>query len=76
LGDHNTNHQTHDLIASDSTGAVVDKASFTEPIGEFPHSFALTVSSCKGIAFVLAIEQQFGAERLERIILREGTRNK
>jgi hypothetical protein len=70
LRDNNLNPQTHTLTAFDRSGSVVDTASFTESIKDgdvSPDRFTLTVSSCKGIAFVVAIEQPFGAEVLERI---------
>ena len=67
LGDQNGNAQTHTLTAFDSTGNVLDIDSFTEFAGYNPDTFTLTVSSRKGIAFIVAIEQPFGTERLESI---------
>jgi pimeloyl-ACP methyl ester carboxylesterase len=69
--DHNVNPQIHTLTAFDSSGKVVDDASFTED-GEFPDPFTLTLSSCEGIAFVVAIEQPIGAERVVRIEFTRG----
>lgn len=71
LGDNNVNAQTHTLIAFDGSGNVVDEDSFAED-GLFPGTFTLTVSSSTGIAFIVAIEQPFGAERLELITYTTG----
>ncbi|HXI93689.1 MAG TPA: hypothetical protein VNO24_27200 [Blastocatellia bacterium] len=75
FGDQNSNSQAHTLTAFDRAGNVVDRASFTENTvypDIFPDPFTLTVSSCQGIAFVVAIEQPLGAERVERIAFTQG----
>lgn len=71
LVDSNEILQTHTLTAFDSTGAVVDTASYVDKPGD-DRVFSLTVSSCKGIAFVVAIEQPFGAEAIQRITYTRG----
>lgn len=77
--DSNGNRQVHTLTAFDSAGNVLDKASFTEYLVDttytgypFPDRFTLVVSSCKGIASVVAIESPFGAEVVERIFITTG----
>ncbi len=70
LGDNNTASQKHTLYAFDKSGNIVDMDSFTEGDTQgnsFPESFTLTVSSCSGIAFIVALETPAGAERLERM---------
>jgi hypothetical protein len=71
LVDHGGAPQTHVLTAFSNSGEVLDEAFFTEDMQPgfttFPDEFTLTVSSCAGIAFVVAIEQPLSAERLERI---------
>ena len=66
LGDHNINPQTHSLFAFDSLGNQVDVDSLIET-GLLTDTFDLTVNSAAGIATLLAYEQPFGAETLERI---------
>lgn len=75
FGDQNSNSQVHTLTAFDRAGNIVDRASFNENTAFpeiFPDPFTLTVSSCQGIAFIVAIEQPLGAERLERIAFTQG----
>jgi hypothetical protein len=74
LHDHGGNPQTHRLTAFSKSGKVLDEDSFKDD-STFPDpddEFTLTVSSCEGIAFVVAIEQPFGAERLERVRVTRG----
>lgn len=78
FGDQTGNRQVHTLTAFDHAGNIVDRAWFTENTlfpDTFPDRFTLTVSSCKGIAFVVAIEDPLGAERVERITFTRGQKN-
>jgi hypothetical protein len=70
LGDNNTASQKHTLYAFDKSGNILDMTAFAEGDTQgnsFPERFTLTVSSCSGIAFIVALETPLGAERLERI---------
>jgi len=66
LIDSNLNPQIHTLTAFDAAGNIVDVDSFTEN-DLFPDPFTLTVASSGGIAFVVALEQPYGAEILNQI---------
>jgi hypothetical protein len=66
FGDQNVQAQTHTLTAFDRAAAVLDSDTFAES-GLFPGLFVLTTQSLAGISSVVAIEQPFGAERVERI---------
>ncbi len=66
--------QVHILQAFDADGNDVDQVFFSEARvggGVFPDVFTLTVSSCKGIAFIVALEQPLGAQRMDRISFTE-----
>lgn len=71
LHDQNSNQQLHTLAAFDHAGNIVDVASFNDG-GEARERFTLTVSSCKGIAFVVAVEDPLGASVVERITFTAG----
>jgi hypothetical protein len=67
FGDRNVRSQTHTVTAFDSSGNVVDSATFRKDTGLARRPFSLKVKSSQGIAFVVAIEQPFGAEMLRGI---------
>lgn len=77
IKDQNSNLQTYFMTAYDRNNNILDQASFTDPIlpppcqgcgtPTTPDRFTLTVSSCKGIAYVWLFAQFAGARFLERI---------
>jgi len=85
LTDSNLNLQTHLLSAYDRNNNLLDLATFTDPSpGTYPQlcgvvqgcqnsspdRFTLTVSSCKGIAYVIVDAQPPGAQTLDTIVYR------
>ena len=75
LRDKNLNPQVHTLTAFDSSGNVLDVDSLTES-GELIDRFTLTVSSCAGIVSIVALEQPFGAEQVDRVTFTLGRADK
>lgn len=68
IEDRNTDDQLHTLTAFSSTGSILDAASFQDGIaGDLAGVFTLTVSSNHPIAYVVEIEQPFGAEVLREL---------
>ena len=71
IEDRNTNDQRHTITAFTSAGEAIDAASFQDGIqGETAGTFTLSVSSKRkkdAIAYVVVIEQPFGAEILRAI---------
>ena len=68
LVDRNSNDQTHALTAFSGAGRVLDSATFRDGVsGGVAGTFTLTVSSNAPIAYVVEIEQPFGAEVLREL---------
>lgn len=67
LRDGNTNLQVHTLTAFDSDGNVLDQDTLKETNAFEEDRFDLTVSSCAGIASIVALEQPLGAEAFDRL---------
>jgi hypothetical protein len=65
------NPQKHTLTAFDTAGNIVGSDSFTEH-GFYTTPFTLTVSGNKSIAFIVAIEEPYGAEELLSIAYTTG----
>lgn len=74
IQDANVNGQVHTLAAFDHSGNILDRVTFTEPPLQpsFPDRITLKVSSCKGIASIVEIEDPPAAERVERITFTHG----
>jgi hypothetical protein len=68
MEDRNLNDQRHTLTAFSSSGTVLDAASVQDHVaGDTAGSFTMTVTSSRPIAYVVVLEQPFGAEVLREL---------